>query len=47
MVGNAMDQPVALDNYENQAIESACVCASDKRSAWNNVWNALVVIDWI
>ena len=28
--GNAMDPPEALDNYENQAIGSACVHASDK-----------------
>ena len=45
--GNAMDHPEALHNYETQAIESRCVHASDKRSAWNNMWNPLVVIDWI
>ena len=27
---NAMDPSTALDNYENQAIGSACVHASDK-----------------
>jgi hypothetical protein len=28
--GNAMDHTWTLDNYENQALKHACVCANDK-----------------